>query len=65
MNNIGVPGKQKYLEGKGMLVSNNWKDLISTLGTIQIAIGITGGGLWLLFRNKSFIQLVTSKDNPA
>jgi MFS transporter, DHA1 family, multidrug resistance protein len=48
-----------------LLVSNNWKDLISTLGTIQIVTGITGGGLWLLFRNKSFIQPVASKDDPA
>ncbi|MBU1054007.1 MAG: multidrug effflux MFS transporter [Proteobacteria bacterium] len=46
-----------------MLISFNWKDLISTLGIIQIIIGIAGGGLWLLFRNKPFIQFTASKDD--
>ena len=38
------------------LISQEGHDLIVTLGILQLSIGIIGGSLWLLLRNKPFIK---------
>jgi DHA1 family bicyclomycin/chloramphenicol resistance-like MFS transporter len=43
------------------LVSLHPDDLILSLGCIQIAIGLTSGALWLLIRNRPFVQYALQK----
>jgi DHA1 family bicyclomycin/chloramphenicol resistance-like MFS transporter len=38
------------------LISREGHDMIVTLGIIQLSIGLIGGGLWLLLRNRPFVK---------
>lgn len=46
-----------------VLVSINPNDFIATLGMIQIAIGLTGGCLWLLIRKRPYVQRMNLQEN--
>lgn len=46
------------------LVSIDSENLIRSLGTMQIVVGLTAGGLWLLVRNRPFVNDNITQPEP-
>lgn len=46
-----------FMGSLGMaVISQNWGDTVQVLGAMDIAVGITCSGLWLLLSNRPFIK---------